>query len=297
MRAFLSTRFAPKHAIEFRAIRGSSVRRFWAMLTQIDPIEPHLRRLDNDGWNIYSGVNPRLNGIVRELVSFHADIDRAPNLASLGENPTERGVFSVRLARVPEPSVVVNSGHGLHLYWILDSPVAVTDANRDHLRAINRGLAVACGGDPACCDLARLRIPGFHNHKDNPPMQVQLVSQTACRYPVALFEGFALGEGPAGTAPISSASPHVADMSEDLDRRFRQLWGHNLEVKRAWKGEIGDGSSDSRWVLVKRLKERGFTDEEILAIVCSRRWFNRNSRRVRPAADVVRDIQRLLARF
>ena len=67
-------------------------------------------------------------------------------------------------------------------------------------------------------------------------------------------------------------------------------------ITRAWRGEIGDGSSDSRYVLVRKLRLAGFGDEDIAAIVCSRRWFNRYQKRARPPADVRRDVERLLAK-
>jgi hypothetical protein len=173
---------------------------------------------------------------------------------------------------VPVPSVTVDSGHGLHFYWILEKSLIVTDANRERLKAINRGLALACGGDAACCDVTRiLRIPGFHNHKSNPPIEVRLLSSTGPRYPIGVFESFAVGQSLPGAGLSASSPPSNGPVSEELDRRYRRLWGRNPEIKRGWRGEIGDGSSDSRYVLVKHLRAHGFTDDEILAVVLSRR--------------------------
>lgn len=76
-----------------------------------------------------------------------------------------------------EPSVVVSSGHGLHVYWLLDNPVTITDDNRQTVmetsrkvqqlirnNAIQRGWHV----DPVA-DLSRiLRVPGTMNYKSVP---------------------------------------------------------------------------------------------------------------------------------
>ena len=62
-------------------------------------------------------------------------------------------------------------------------------------------------------------------------------------------------------------------------------------------GEIGDGSSGSRYVLVGRLRRAGFSEDEIAAIVCSRRWYNRYSRRVKPLVAVRLDVARLLGKM
>jgi hypothetical protein len=37
-----------------------------------------------------------------------------------------------RNAGLPEPSVIVSSGNGVHLYWILDAPFLIDDAGASH---------------------------------------------------------------------------------------------------------------------------------------------------------------------
>lgn len=66
-----------------------------------------------------------------------------------------------------EPSIIVNSGRGYHLYWLLAKYLEITPKNRNLLRGILAGLAKELGGDPACKDLSRLmRLPGTYNCKD-----------------------------------------------------------------------------------------------------------------------------------
>lgn len=61
-----------------------------------------------------------------------------------------------------QPSIVVRSGRGLHLYWLMTEP---TDPRV--LSEIGRRITLALGGDH-CFDAARiLRMPGSRNCKDN----------------------------------------------------------------------------------------------------------------------------------
>jgi hypothetical protein len=64
------------------------------------------------------------------------------------------------------PSLLVDSGGGFQPYWLFDSPVELTPETIKHLEGINRGLALALGGDVAATDAARiLRLPGTFNMK------------------------------------------------------------------------------------------------------------------------------------
>ncbi len=69
-----------------------------------------------------------------------------------------------------EPQVVVDSGHGWHLYWRLVEPVP-THVAQEAMKVI----AAALGGD-AVGDAARImRVPGTVNHKDGGAVPVRLL--------------------------------------------------------------------------------------------------------------------------
>lgn len=332
MNALLEARFAPEHLIEFRCIRAGRVQRTWARCSQVQVIDAKLRRLDAEGWDIYASVNPRAaarsnEASVTELVAFHVDIDELPAGADHGghcfavartqqknektETPEPGAVTDFSLPCVPlgvkrrmeasadpipEPSMIVSSGHGLHCYFVLGAPVSVSEANRDHLKSINRGLAKALGGDSACSDLSRvLRVPAFHNHKTNPPREVTILSETSIRYTLEQLAPFA-AKAATFTRDVSVPPAAVAPIAPELEQRFKAVRRRDGEISRAFRGEIGDGSSDSRYVLVMRLRQHGFSPEEIVAIVCSRRWYNRRTKRVRPTDSVLRDVRGLLVR-
>lgn len=66
------------------------------------------------------------------------------------------------------PSLIIASGGGVHGYWLLESPLAVTEETFTPIRRTLHGLAMLCGkgGDASVRDLARvMRVPGFRNTK------------------------------------------------------------------------------------------------------------------------------------
>jgi hypothetical protein len=248
-------------------------------------VETWLRDLNQKGYDIYFSVGVRgkpesTEDAVTRVVALHVDCDN--------DSPD--------LIQVPAPSIVVDSGHGRHLYWLLQTPVEVIGENRDRLKAINRNLAMRVGGEPACCDLGRLlRLPGYLNRKREPYPLVRLLELNAYRY---RLEDFAACGGLRAAPPLQPCQVRgVAVPGQELLDRFHDLRRQDSshEVTRAWRGEIGDGSSDSRFVLVKRLCESAeFAPSEILAIVLSRNWYNRREHVTREAWRVERHVNRLL---
>lgn len=78
---------------------------------------------------------------------------------------------------LPFPSMTVNSGGGLHVYWISDTPMSP-----DEWRPYAEGLKTLLVREGVKCDTglttdaARiLRVPGTLNHKYNPPRPVELL--------------------------------------------------------------------------------------------------------------------------
>ena len=300
MAGFLEALFARDDLVEIRALNRTGeekppVRRWWIPPDRYQRLDGTLQRLNRDGCHVFFGVNPRSyrasgEDAVRTVRAFHVDLDAPSRVpGSAGKNPTEE--------TVPPPTVVVDSGHGRHLYWVLGEPVAVTPENRPLLKALNRGLALTVGGDPVCCDLARLlRLSGYINHKP-PAAEVRLLDVNDRRYDLAELQRFAVfkPEATSTVAALGSIPPATPDLLAHFHAVRRS--DRSGDLTRAWRGEIGDGSSDSRYVLVKHLSALGFTPEEITAIVRSRRWYNVRAKRVRPPDDVRRDVAGLIAKL
>lgn len=63
-----------------------------------------------------------------------------------------------------QPSIVVQSRAGKHLYWLSRGDVAF-----DEHRRIQERIALALGSDPNVKDASRvLRVPGYYHHKGSP---------------------------------------------------------------------------------------------------------------------------------
>jgi hypothetical protein len=124
----------------------------------------------HQGANLYWGVATRrsdANGTeanCQHLGCLFADLDfKDINEAEARE----------RLRAMPLPaSIVVNSGGGLHCYWLLREPL---DVQADTPRPWLQRLAAYLGADSSCAEPARvLRIPGTKNHKYAPPRIVMV---------------------------------------------------------------------------------------------------------------------------
>ena len=113
--------------------------------------------------NIYASANPRIatgyskNDDVLLARSLFVDIDHIE---------VDEALARVAAAGLPTPTMIVVSGHGVHLYWRLLEPI--TDLNR--WTEIQKRLIEVCKSDPAIHDPARImRLPGFMNVNGDQP--------------------------------------------------------------------------------------------------------------------------------
>lgn len=168
------------------------------------------------GSNIYFGVGVRGEkrgsaDCVSSLSSVWVDIDfkrtdESEALKRLGELPTK-------------PSATIQSGGGIHAYWFLREPAAPSDFPR--LRAVNRAIVKAVGGDPAACDPARImRVPGTMNVKYDPPRPCSIISFFPEHlYSLSDFDYLPQPEDPQAAQPrevaekITEGGRHAAIMS------------------------------------------------------------------------------------
>lgn len=114
--------------------------------------------------------------------------------ADLDGVTTEIARWRCEAIGVGDPSVIVDSGHGVHLYWLLDKPLLINDAEarhdvEDRLKLLYRRL-----GCDATCDANRLlRLPGYLNMKNarngETPTPCRLVRcKQRLRYSIDCFE-------------------------------------------------------------------------------------------------------------
>lgn len=165
--AFLSAIFLPGDVIEFRPLKGTKSR--WGTLADLEEIVPWLEDLNKTGKQIYFGANPRASA----GGSKAADVLLARCLFSdFDDNATyEDALKRVSVAGLPRPTVVMQSGRGIHCWWLLAEPVADLVAWTTRMRAIIASL----GSDKTVHDSPRImRLPGFvnHKHKHKPLSQI-----------------------------------------------------------------------------------------------------------------------------
>lgn len=116
-----------------------------------------------DGWDIYYGVCTRADrGGKKEncsrICTVWVDFDHVETLPDFKKVP---------------PDIIVNSGGGFHVYWLLEEPVYVRTGRWKEIESVVMGLTKRFKGDEMACDITRiLRVPGFMNHKYDPPRKV-----------------------------------------------------------------------------------------------------------------------------
>lgn len=122
--------------------------------------------------NVYCGVNPRVGGAgkkvnIHYLTAFHVDVDYGKDGH---KKDTEFGCYEDALQAIkgvdPAPTMIIHTGGGFHVYWVMQDPLSVKDYSVEFLESINLGIITACNGDRGTHDLPRiLRVPGTFNMK------------------------------------------------------------------------------------------------------------------------------------
>lgn len=158
--------FEPDDLVELRAL-PEPVRRRWLRAEQVPTfhITPAWRAM-----NVHFGPNPR-----RRKGGTAADVALARCLFVDIERVTfDKAMARLASAALPEPTAVVSSGGGIHVYWRLTEPMADLDAWTTRQKA----LIAAVGSDPSVHDPPRvMRLPGTLNHKYEPPRLCELVAR------------------------------------------------------------------------------------------------------------------------
>ena len=176
----------------------------------------------------------------------------------------------------PQPSVLIDSGGGYHLYWLFDKPwVLGGDEDRERAKQLQAAWVAYTGGDPVVKDLARvLRVPGTRNYKYTPVPVVSVVYAdfsgvfthdelaAHCRAELAaLSTSFASG-GQIG-APYSNGTSHYARRDDRLDRYVRVAL--DGEVGRVLRAQAGMKHDEIRTAAINlgTLVARGVLDESL----------------------------------
>lgn len=178
----------------------------------------------NEGREIYFGVCTRA-----DKGGDKAHCHRVPAVWVDWDKESD---LDVAMAVKPQPNIIVASGGGLHLYWLLKTPLLLrvgdpVDDRSTKVEAVNRGLCKLVGGDDKAIDVARiLRPPDTTSHKydDERPVKAFLVHES--RYTVDYFRdhGIYIAKPPANTQLIASGTV-VSGLSASLQDRLATTGG------------------------------------------------------------------------
>ena len=208
-------------------------RRVQKFFTSVDALLDDATALDNQGFNVYfalstfNKINSRKVDNVKNIKSFFLDLDCGPTK----EFPTQQDAISAlkefcRVNSLPRPTVI-NSGRGVHVYWILKEAICLEDwlPTAERLKTLcNKNNFEA---DPSVtADAARvLRVPQTHNYKPDTPIEVTFIGSSSIT-PVD-FDNFSALLG-ANVIPVPSKRVEGTDamMLAALDNReykFRDI--------------------------------------------------------------------------
>ena len=162
-----------------------------------------------------SGKRSRANALA--LQSVWMDIDIKPDgYGTLAEALSALLQFCA-LLEIPDPSIIVSTGGGLHAYWLSDRMLSVDEwqpyANALKAAAKNSSLKLDAG---VTGDVSRiLRVPDTTNYKYDPPRPVKIIHANGVRHDFAtMFVGLL---GMTETASATIIPFPVASAFQNLD--------------------------------------------------------------------------------
>jgi P4 family phage/plasmid primase-like protien len=150
--------------------RGRSERH--VLTRDLDKIEDFVRRHDEAGRGCFFSVgtiadgSPRRKDHFQQICAIHADVD----FKDVEGTPEE---IRFALLNLPhQPAWQVETGNGMHLYWLLDRPTG----DYGEVESVLKDVCRAVGGDPTVAHVvALMRLPGSHNTKNGAWTEVRAV--------------------------------------------------------------------------------------------------------------------------
>ena len=177
----------------------------------LDEIKHHVDQLVHSGKDVYYGVCSRIFDLgpskrgalddLHALTMIWADVDFAAEGHNSGKKYPENKDKALELltsSELPAPSVVIHTGGGLHVYWLLTEPIIFDSPSQQALasqlvtgfqRRLRSHFQQEGYEIDSTADLPRvLRLPGTQNFKvpTNPrPVYIIEDQTTWARYPLA----------------------------------------------------------------------------------------------------------------
>lgn len=209
----------------------------------LEEVDNHAQAMVHKGYDAYfalasfeNGTNGRTVSNAQQLGSFFLDIDCGAGkpYADQAEGTAALKEF-VKATNLPKPTFLVNSGRGVHAYWVLEQPL-----DKGTWKPIAERFKTLCSekklhADPAVtADVARiLRIPDTLNFKDpDNPLPTKIVfsgdrislEKFQSRLPISdIFDG--LGEKPF----IRQMDPMTLALMGNYESKFKTILIKSLQ--------------------------------------------------------------------
>ena len=293
---FLSDLFGDALSPERRLTVFTTPDRHAMRFASLEGVEAHAMDASRHGREVYFGLglvrgSPEGRGTAEDMAAIGclwADIDLAGPAHPGKALPASFEEIKRLLDDLPlAPSVVVDSGHGAHAYWLFKEPWIFEDeADRQRAAALARAwhglvchLAEARGWKlENLSDLARvLRVPGTTNHKmPGQPVQVRILSSVpSLRYSLSDFEKFVTAEDES-----LQRAPEVGDLVLRPDaappsRRMVEAASASPKFVETWQRRRTDLADQSQSAydlsLATIAAALGWTDQEIADLIIAAR--------------------------
>jgi hypothetical protein len=205
---FLSKIYAGTNGYAYLWTKPDQQSHFFAT-TDIVGMAESARKLSGSRHDVYCSVGVRktpadsnhrgTQAEISQIGCLWADVDILDSAAHKSDRlpASIEDAMGIMPTDIP-PSIIVASGHGLHVYWLLDRPIDVTPDNwRDvrqlvqKMQQLIRNNASVHGWEiDATADLTRvLRVPGTWNFKDvDNPAACEIIDQSDARYGIDVFQ-------------------------------------------------------------------------------------------------------------
>lgn len=260
-------------------------------LGEIDPAMPNVHKLNQQGYSCYFAPAIRNRMYEQEqrvskttgkaywmyprgkahdaawITALWVDID--------GHTPDD---YQRLVNALIPPSIVIDSGGGYHGYWLLESPLAVTEDNRAEIVQTLKGMALALGADTKVADLARvMRLPGTVNTKpERNGVLCQVLDVIPGRY---YYMDFVLTYAPLAAPKVHAytravhlpADKHIPKWIETYLNNGERRGSRNTTLYTHARTLLDNGFSTSEVdsILRPRAAADGLSDDEISTTLAS----------------------------
>ncbi|MBA7531568.1 hypothetical protein ES705_23781 [subsurface metagenome] len=255
---------------------------FFHRIKDINELIRLLKKKHFENLNIHFGVAPRYRQSgtekdVKILRCFWCDLDcKRKNKPDL---PTKKEALELIKKFKLAPSIIVDSGQGYHLYWLLSESINIKNENAVlKLRGVLAGLSQSLGGDVAGKDLSRcLRIPETLNLKPENPkgLPVKIIKfDKSITYNIKEFKPFYVEQKETVLGEVDLKKEEIGGWIRDpesleLPKNFYKLLDSNKKLRETFSGnrtDLNDQTKSGYSMSLASLlvHHQIFTDEQII---------------------------------